>query len=192
MDELCERLDCDLDKKVADLSSGNKRKLGLIQAFMHRPELLILDEPTSGLDPLVQHEFYALVDEARDTGQTVFLSSHVLPEVQRVCDRVAFIREGALIALEDVSSLTGRAVREIEVVFAEPVPTAAFEGVPGVTQVSVNGKGSNTLRFTVTGSLDAAIKKLSEFPVLDLTSRLPDLEDVFMTFYAEGGDDAAA
>ena len=192
VDELCERLDCDLDKKVADLSSGNKRKLGLIQAFMHRPELLILDEPTSGLDPLVQHEFYALVDEVRDAGQTVFLSSHVLPEVQRVCDRVAFIREGALIALEDVSSLTGRAVREIEVVFAEPVPPSAFEGVPGVTQVSVNGKGSNTLRFTVTGSLDAAIKKLSEFPVLDLTSRLPDLEDVFMTFYAEGGDDAAA
>ena len=191
VDELCERLDCDLDKKVADLSSGNKRKLGLIQAFMHRPELLILDEPTSGLDPLVQHEFYALVDEVRDAGQTVFLSSHVLPEVQRVCDRVAFIREGALIALEDVSSLTGRAVREIEVVFAEPVPPSAFEGVPGVTQVSVNGKGSNTLRFTVTGSLDAAIKKLGEFPVIDLTSRLPDLEDVFMTFYAEEGDDAA-
>ena len=191
VDELCERLDCDLDKKVADLSSGNKRKLGLIQAFMHRPELLILDEPTSGLDPLVQHEFYALVDEVRDAGQTVFLSSHVLPEVQRVCDRVAFIREGALIALEDVSSLTGRAVREIEVVFAEPVPPSAFEGVPGVTQVSVNGMGSNTLRFTVTGSLDAAIKKLGEFPVIDLTSRLPDLEDVFMTFYAEEGDDAA-
>ncbi len=92
--ELCDRLDCDLGRKVADLSTGNKRKLGLVQAFMHRPELLILDEPTSGLDPLVQHEFYALVDGARDAGQTVFLSSHVLPEVQRVCDRVAFIREG--------------------------------------------------------------------------------------------------
>ena len=191
--ELCERLDCDLTRKVADLSSGNKRKLGLIQAFMHRPELLILDEPTSGLDPLVQHEFYALVDEARDAGQTVFLSSHVLPEVQRVCDRVAFIREGRLIALEDVSSLTGRAVREIEVVFARPVSPAAFEGVPGITQVAVNGKGATSLRFTVTGSLDAAVKKLGEFPVLDLTSRLPDLDDVFMTFYAgaEGDDDAA-
>ena len=184
VDELSGRLACDLDKRVSDLSSGNKRKLGLIQAFMHRPKLLILDEPTSGLDPLVQHEFYALVDEARDRGQTVFLSSHVLPEVQRVCDRVAFIREGQLIALEDVSSLTGRAVREIEVVFAGPVPASAFEGVPGVTQVSVNGKGAATLRFTVTGSLDPVIKKLSEFPVLDLTSRLPDLDDVFMTFYA--------
>ena len=191
VDELGERLDCDLTKKVADLSSGNKRKLGLVSAFMARPELLILDEPTSGLDPLVQHEFYALVDEARDTGQTVFLSSHVLPEVQRVCDRVAFIREGELIALEDVSSLTGRAVREIEVVFAEAVPPAAFEGVAGVTQVSVDGKNATTLRLTVTGPLDAVIKKVGEFRVLDLTSRLPDLEDVFMTFYADGGDDAA-
>ncbi len=185
VDELSERLDCDLDKKVADLSSGNKRKLGLISAFMHRPELLILDEPTSGLDPLVQHEFYALIDEARDAGQTVFLSSHVLPEVQRVCDRAAFIREGGLIALEDVSSLTGRAVREIEVVFAAAVPPSAFEGVPGVTQVSVDGKDATTLRLTVAGPLDAAIKKIGQFPVLDLTSRLPDLEDVFMTFYAD-------
>ena len=188
---LGERLDCDLGRRVADLSTGNKRKLGLIQAFMHRPELLVLDEPTSGLDPLVQHEFYRLVDEARDAGQTVFLSSHVLPEVQRVCDRVAFIREGELLAVEDVSGLTGRAVREIEVVFSEPVPPAAFEGVPGVTHVSVNGKGASSLRLTVSGSLDAAIKKLSEFPVLDLTSRLPDLEDVFMTFYSEEGDDVA-
>jgi ABC-2 type transport system ATP-binding protein len=185
---LCDRLDCDLTRKVADLSTGNKRKLGLIQAFMHRPELLILDEPTSGLDPLVQHEFYALVDEARDSGQTVFLSSHVLPEVQRVCDRVAFIREGELIALEDVASLTGRAVRELEVVFAAPVPPAAFAGVPGVTNVSANGKGAATLRLTVAGSLDPVVKKLSEYPVLDLTSRLPDLEDVFMTFYAGQGD----
>jgi ABC-2 type transport system ATP-binding protein len=188
---LSERLDCDLTKKVSDLSSGNKRKLGLISAFMARPELLILDEPTSGLDPLVQHEFYALIDEVRDAGQTVFLSSHVLPEVQRVCDRVAFIREGELIALEDVSGLTGRAVREIEVVFAEAIPPAAFAGVPGVTQVSVDGKNATTLRLTVTGPVDAAIKKLGEFRVLDLTSRLPDLEDVFMTFYTDGGDHAA-
>ncbi len=186
--ELAERLDCDLARRVADLSSGNKRKLGLIQAFMHRPELLILDEPTAGLDPLVQHEFYRLVDEAREAGQTVFLSSHVLPEVQRVCDRVAFIREGELVALEDVAALTGRAVREVEVVFAQPVPAAAFEGVPGVSNVSVNGKGTAALRLTVTGSLDPAIKKLAEFEVLNLTSREPDLEDVFMTFYAEKGD----
>ena len=184
--ELTERLDCDLDRKVADLSTGNKRKIGLIQAFMHRPELLILDEPTSGLDPLVQHEFYAMADAACDAGQTVFLSSYVLPEVQRVCDRVAFIREGRLVALEDVADLTGRAVREIEVVFARPVPATAFEEGGGVSDVSVNGKGAASLRLTVTGSLDPAIKKLAEFEVLNLTSREPDLDDVFMTFYAAG------
>ncbi len=169
---------------MADLSTGNKRKVGLIQAFMHRPELLILDEPTSGLDPLVQHEFYHLLDEARDAGQTVFLSSHVLPEVQRVCDRVAFVREGGLVAVEDVAELTGKAVREIEVVFAEPVSASVFEGVPGVTDVATDGKQATTLRFTVTGSLDPVVKKLGEHQVVDLISRLPDLEDVFMTFYA--------
>jgi beta-exotoxin I transport system ATP-binding protein len=186
---LTERLDCDLDRKVADLSTGNKRKVGLIQAFMHRPELLILDEPTSGLDPLVQHEFYHLLDEARDAGQTVFLSSHVLPEVQRVCDRVAFVREGQLVAVEDVAELTGKAVREIEVVFASPVSPATFEGIPGVTGISADGKDRSTLRLTVTGSLDPVVKKLGEYPVVDLLSRLPDLEDVFMTFYA--GDHGA-
>jgi ABC-2 type transport system ATP-binding protein len=189
--ELSERLDCDLDRRVADLSSGNKRKVGLIQAFMHRPELLILDEPTSGLDPLVQHEFYHLVDEARDAGQTVFLSSHVLPEVQRVCDRVAFIREGELVALEEVSDLTGRAVREIEVLFAQPVSPTAFEGIPGVTQVEINHDGAATLRLTATGSLDPAIKKLAEFELLSLTSHEPDLEDVFLTFYETEEHDAS-
>jgi ABC-2 type transport system ATP-binding protein len=187
---LADRLDCDLDRKVADLSSGNKRKIGLIQAFMHRPELLILDEPTSGLDPLVQREFYRLLDEARETGQTVFLSSHVLPEAQRVCDRVAFIREGELVAVEDVAALTGKAVRELEVVFARPVPSAAFAGIPGVTGVVADGDAAQMLRLTVTGSLDPVLKKLAEHQVLDLVSQVPDLEDVFMTFYAGEGDDA--
>ncbi len=162
---LTERLDCDLARKVADLSTGNRRKIGLIQAFMHRPELLILDEPTSGLDPLVQHEFYHLLDEARDAGQTVFLSSHVLPEVQRVCDRVAFVREGELVAVEDVAELTGKAVREIEVVFADPVLPSVFEGIPGVTDITTDGKKATTLRFTVSGSLDPVVKRLAGYPV---------------------------
>ncbi len=191
VDELAERLDCDLDRKVADLSSGNKRKIGLIQAFMHQPELLILDEPTSGLDPLVQHEFYRLLDEAREAGQTVFLSSHVLPEVQRVCDRVAFIREGELVAVEDVASLTGRAIREMDVVFAHAVPPAILDGVPGVTSVTADGDDGTTLRFTVAGSLDPVIKALAGHPVVDLVSQVPDLEDVFMTFYGEKGGDAS-
>jgi len=193
---LCERLDFDAGKKVADLSSGNKRKLGLIQALMHRPELLILDEPTAGLDPLVQHEFYHLVEESRDAGQTVFLSSHNLPEVQRVCDRVAFVREGELVAVEDVAALTGRAVRELEVTFAAPVPAAAFEGVDGVTAVTANGPGpglggaregggTRTLRLTVRGSLDATVKTLARYQVVTMTSREPDLEDVFLAFYSD-------
>jgi len=190
MRTLCERLDFDAGKKVADLSTGNKRKLGLIQALMHRPELLILDEPTAGLDPLVQHEFYHLVEEAREAGQTVFLSSHNLPEVQRVCDRVAFVREGQLVAVEDVAALTGRAVREVEVTFAAPVPAAAFEAVQGVTSVTANGAGSGpagaeTLRLTVSGSLDATVKMLARYEVVTMTSREPDLEDVFLTFYGE-------
>jgi len=202
---LCERLDFDAGKKVADLSTGNRRKLGLIQALMHRPELLILDEPTAGLDPLVQHELYHLVEEAREAGQTVFLSSHNLPEVQRVCDRVAFVREGGLVAVEDVAALTGRAVRELEVTFAAPVPAAAFEGVDGVTGVTANGAGSGpaagpgavpsaagarTLRLTVSGSLDATVKMLARYEVVTMTSRELDLEDVFLTFYGERLGDA--
>ena len=191
---LCERLDFDTGKKVADLSTGNKRKLGLVQALMHGPELLILDEPTAGLDPLAQHEFYHLAEEARQAGQTVFLSSHNLPEVQRVCDRVAFVREGELVAVEDVAVLTGRAVRELEVTFAAPVPAAAFEGMVGVTSVTANGPGLGgtskaggmwTLRLTVSGSLDATVKMLARYEVVTMTSREPDLEDVFLAFYGE-------
>ena len=193
--ELTERLDCDLGRKVADLSTGNKRKLGLILAFMPRPELLILDEPTSGLDPLVQREFYRLLDEAREAGQTVFLSSHVLPEVQRVCDRVAFVREGELVAVEDVGELMGRAVREVEVVFGEPVPPSALEGVPGVTRRRRRRQGRRTLRLTVTGSLDPVVKALAAYPVVDLISQTAGprgrLHDLLRAPREPGGDDAA-
>ncbi len=182
--ELAGRLDCDLSRKVADLSTGNKRKLGLIQAFMAKPQLLILDEPTAGLDPLMQREFHALVDEARALGQTVFLSSHVLPEVQRVCDRVAFVREGKIIAFEDVSALTSRSVRELEVVFAEPVSVETFRQLPGVSEVARDGRDARSLRFRVSGELDPLIKALGAHPVIDLRSHEPDLEDVFMTFYS--------
>jgi ABC-2 type transport system ATP-binding protein len=186
---LCERLEFDAATRVADLSTGNRRKLGLIQALAHRPELLILDEPTAGLDPLAQHEFYHLVEEAREAGQTVFLSSHNLPEVQRVCDRVAFIREGELVAVEDVSALTGRAVRELHVAFATPVPPAVFEAVAGVTSVTVDaavaGPEARALRLTVSGSLDATVKMLARYEVVTMTSREPDLEDVFLAFYGE-------
>jgi ABC-2 type transport system ATP-binding protein len=186
--DLAERLDCDLERRNADLSSGNKRKLGLLQAFMHRPELLVLDEPTSGLDPLVQREFYGMVREAQAAGQSIFLSSHVLPEVQRICDRVAFIREARLVAVENVADLVGRAVREVEVEFAHAVAPEAFAALPGVTVAEAGGAG---LRLTVAGPMDALVKALAAHEVVSLTSREPDLEDVFMTFYGEGSGDAA-
>ncbi len=182
--ELCERLDCDLSRRNAELSSGNRRKLGLVQALMHRPELLVLDEPTSGLDPLVQHEFYHLTAEARAAGQSVFLSSHVLPEVQRVCDRVAFIREARLVAVEKVDDLVGRAVREVEVVFAGEAPVERFTALPGVT---VLGRTAENLRLSVAGSMDSLIKALAAHEVVNLTSREPDLEDVFLTYYGQEG-----
>ena len=180
---IAERLDCDLSRPVRDLSTGNKRKLGLLQALMMRPELLILDEPTVGLDPLVQHEFYRLVEESRQAGQTIFLSSHVLPEVQRVCDRVGFIRAGELVAVEDVATIVSKAIRELEVVFATPVAPQALAGVIGVSDVSVSGNG---LRLKVAGPFDPLIKKLAGFEVVSLTSREPDLEDLFLAFYGEG------
>ena len=185
--ELGERLGFDFSRKAGDLSTGNKRKLGLIQAFMHRPELIILDEPTSGLDPLVQREFYEMVDEARTAGQTVFLSSHVLPEVQRVCDRVAFVRDGELVAVENVAELAERAIRHVEIEFAVSVPVAAFADLPGVSEV--RGEGA-LLRFTVTGHLDSVVKKAAEYEVVTLSSHEPDLEDLFLTYYG-GGENGA-
>jgi ABC-2 type transport system ATP-binding protein len=188
VEALAERLDFDLSRRAGDLSSGNKRKLGLIQAFMHEPELLILDEPTGGLDPLVQREFYRMVDETRERGQTVFLSSHVLPEVQRVCERVAFVREGRLVAVEDVAALGERAVHRVEIEFAGPAPTAEFADLPEVQDLVAN---EHRLTFTAAGRLDAVVKAAARHEVVALTSHVPDLEDLFLTYYGGGDRDAA-
>ena len=132
VDELADRLDADLSKKVGDLSSGNRQKVGLIQAFMNRPEVLIMDEPSSGLDPLVQREFQAMMREVAAEGRTVFLSSHTLSEVQRVADRVGIIRHGHLIAVESVASLRSKAMRRVDLDFDGPVDPAVFASVDGV------------------------------------------------------------
>lgn len=184
IDALAERLQSDLDTKIASLSHGNRQKIGLIQAFMHQPPLLILDEPTQGLDPIVQQTFHGLVLEAREAGQTVFLSSHVLPEVERVCDRVGIIREGRLIAVEDVGALKTHAVREIELHFAAPVPTDAFADLPGIRDLEIHG---DVVRCTVSGSMDALIKAAARFEVIDIESHEPSLEDIFLTFYGRDG-----
>jgi ABC-2 type transport system ATP-binding protein len=183
VDRLAERLGCDLSRRVRDLSTGNKRKVALVQAFMHRPDLLILDEPTAGLDPLVQHEFYLLLQESRAAGQTIFLSSHLLPEVQRACDRVAFVRAGSLLAIEDVAAVAGRAAHEVEAEFADAPPVEALRALPGVARLIVDGE---RLRFGYTGSFDPLVKLMAGCTVLSLTSREPDLEDVFLAYY---GDD---
>ena len=151
---------------------------------MHRPELLILDEPTQGLDPLVQQEFHRMVAEVRAEGRTVFLSSHVMPEVERLCDRVAIIREGRMIAVHDIGDLKARALRTLEIHFARPVAPAAFAALPGVREVESRG---DALRLTVAGPLDAVVKEAARFEVIDLESHEPSLEDIFIAFY-EGGE----
>jgi len=180
--ELVERLDLDPSVRIKSLSHGNKQKVGLVQAFMHRPELLILDEPTQGLDPLVQQEFHKMVTEVRAEGRTVFLSSHVLPEVERLCDRVGIIRKGRLVVVEPIEDLRLHAVREIELHFAGDRPADAFAGLPGVEVLSVHG---SVVRLRVQGSVDPVIKTAARFEVVDVMSHEPSLEEIFLTFYAK-------
>ncbi|MGO8683772.1 MAG: ATP-binding cassette domain-containing protein, partial [Thermoleophilia bacterium] len=194
--ELGERPGFDFSRQAGDLSTGNKRKLGIIQAFMHRPELIILDEPASGLDPLVRRTFYEMIDEVRAAGQTLFLGSRVLPEVQRICDRVAFMLDGELVAIEQVAEVVQHVARRLEIEFAVPVSAAVFATLPGVSNVRVEG---TTLRFTASGRLDAIVKRAGAYEVVTLSSHEPDLEELFLTFYgraelgqpSDGEDDAA-
>lgn len=182
VDHMADRLSCDLSRRIGALSQGNKRKVGLIQAFMHRPELLILDEPTAGLDPLIQHEFLGLIGEASQNGQTVFLSSHNLPEVERICHRVGMIRNGRLIAVEEIDDMKQHAVRKLEIRFAEAVPAETFQNLPGVHDLTIDGP---VLRCTLSGSIDPVIKAAALFEVVDLISEQPDLEEIFMALYSQ-------
>jgi ABC-2 type transport system ATP-binding protein len=179
--ELADRLDLDVSRQVRSLSKGNKQKVGLVQAFAHRPELLVLDEPTSGLDPLLQQEFLALVREARQAGQTVFLSSHVLSEIQQVADRVAILREGRIVRVSDTDTLRRSAVRRFRIRFSDPVAPDDFVNVPGVLGVSAeNGE----LVLDVEGAPDAVVKAASRHTVLDLVAEQPDLESAVLGLYA--------
>jgi ABC-2 type transport system ATP-binding protein len=182
IDELAARFDLDLSARIRQLSKGNRQKVGLIQAFMHGPDLLILDEPTSGLDPLVAQTFLRMVAEARDNGQTVFMSSHIMSEVQAVADRVGIIREGQLVALETVHTLRDRAVRSVQITFAEPVSAAEFDHLPGVTDLSVL---DGVLRCRLAGSPDALIKAAAQHTVRGLLCEEPDLEELFFAYYKE-------
>ncbi len=183
--ELAHRLDAELDRKVGDLSSGNRQKVGLIQAFMNRPELLIMDEPSTGLDPLMQREFQAMVREVAAAGRTVFLSSHTLSEVQRVADRVGIIRNGRLVAVEAVTDLRHKAIRRIELEFGTPVDAAAFAGVPGVRDVVVH---DHRAELAYDGKMDALLATLAgRYDLVDITTREADLEEIFLAYYRDDG-----
>jgi ABC-2 type transport system ATP-binding protein len=180
--ELVDRFGLDPTVKIRSLSHGNKQKVGLVQAFMHRPELLVLDEPTLGLDPLMQQAFHRLIADVRAEGGTVFLSSHVLPEVERLCDRVAIIRTGRMVAVEDVVTLKSRATREIELRFASPIPADTFARVDAVDDAIVTDAHA---RLRVRGSVDSVIKAAARYEVLDVSAREPTLEEIFLAFYGE-------
>ncbi len=181
---LADRLGLDISKRIRDLSHGNKQKVGLVQAFMHQPDLLILDEPTQGLDPLVQQVFYAMVDEERARGATVFLSSHVMPEVERVCDRVGIIRDGRLATVQDVGELKAHARRRIELHFDGPAPREAFERLPSVRELLGHG---DELSLTVEGALDPVIKEAARHTVVNLETHEPSLEDLFLHYFGPNG-----
>jgi ABC-2 type transport system ATP-binding protein len=180
---LAERLDADLSRPMKAYSHGNKQKIGLIQAMMHKPGLLIFDEPTTGLDPLVQQSLYEIIEEVKQEGRTVFFSSHVLPEVERLCDRVAIIREGRLVAVETVAGLKEKAVRELEVVFERPVSPSEFAGVPGVAEVTARGGSGSVLGFKVKGSMDALVKAVAQHTVINIVAHEQSLEVIFLGYY---------
>ena len=188
-DELADRLKLDVSKKVRDYSSGNKRKLGLALAMMHSPDLLILDEPTGGLDPLVQQTFHEMMSEYRDKGKTVFLSSHVLSEVQAICDRVGILRDGELKAVESVERLTQVEFHWVEVKFRKAVPDRLpneLENMSAVSDVSVNGA---SIRLRLAGDFDPLIRRISGGYIENMRVEEPSLEEIFLAFYSGGEED---
>ena len=164
------------------MSRGNRQKVGLVQALFHDPALAILDEPTTGLDPLVQDTFLQLLREARAEGRTIFLSSHILSEVERVCDRVAIVRGGRLAALETTESLLEKRRKRVTLVFAAPVDAAAFAALPGVQDVHAQG---TTVWMSVGDGIDAIIKLAARYTLLDLNVEHPSLDEVFLGYYEQ-------
>jgi ABC-2 type transport system ATP-binding protein len=187
-DKLIERVELDPTKRIKSLSRGNKQKVGLVAAFMIRPELIILDEPTAGLDPFVQLEFEHLCEETRAEGRTVFISSHQLPEVEHLCDRVGIIREGRLLAVESIADLKQRALRRLEIDFGGSVSADVFAGLPGIRDMSVH---DGILNCTVMGSVDSLIKAAARFEVRNVRSIETSLEEIFMAYYGSGDGIAA-
>lgn len=178
--QLTDRLVLDLGKRVRSYSTGNRRKLGLVLALMHKPELLILDEPTNGLDPLMQQTFHEMMLEVQKEGRTVFLSSHILSEVQAICERVAILRDGQLKAVQRVADLTTFNFSFVTMQLSNPVNPARLANVPGVSEVTAEG---NTLRFRLAGDFDPVLRAMSGEYIVSIHTTEPSLEDIFLTFY---------
>ena len=187
---LVKRLGLDPSKRFRAYSHGNKQKLGLVQAFMHKPRLLILDEPTSGLDPLNQQEFYKMVAEVRAEGRTIFLSSHILPEVEQTCDRVAVIREGRLVTIDHVSALKDIHQHDVEISFAGPSSVEWFKNVAGVAKVA-QGADERTLQLVVQGDLAEIIQVAGQHGATNIATHEPSLEEAFLRFYEPQQESAA-
>jgi ABC-2 type transport system ATP-binding protein len=178
--DLIRRLDLDTSRRFKEYSKGNKQKVGLVVALQHRPDLLMLDEPTSGLDPLVQQTFFEVIREAKAEGRTVFLSSHILGEVEKTCDRVAIIRDGRLVKVDRVEALRDLAHHQVELRFAGEVPVAAFSALPGVSDVASD---DHVLRMRVSGSITPVVQQAARYELLDFVSREPSLEETFLAEY---------
>ena len=191
-DEIAERLDADLDRPIRKLSRGNKQKIGIVQAMFHRPDVILLDEPTGGLDPLVQESFIQLLTEARAAGQTIFFSSHVLSEIERIADHVGIIREGEMVAVERPHDLTRKAHRRVHVRYETPLPSDALERLgrmPGIEKLVANDRD---ISFTLHGDVNATMRLVTTYPMESLDVERPSLEEIFLTFYGPSADGGAA
>ena len=186
---LIDRFELDASKRFKEYSKGNKQKVGVIAALQHRPELLVLDEPTSGLDPLVQQTFFETLREAVADGATVFLSSHILSEVEKSCQRVAIIRDGRLTKLDTVDGLRDLAHHQVELRFSGPVPTAEFEALPGVSELVTE---DHTLRMRVAGAITPVVRAAAQYELVDFVSREPSLEETFLAQYGREAVEAGS
>ena len=186
--DLIARLDVDPSRRFREYSKGNKQKIGLIIALQHRPDLLLLDEPTSGLDPLVQQTFYEIIREAKAEGRTVFLSSHILSEVEKTCDRVAIIRDGRLARVDRTQALRDLAHHQVELVFTDRVPVEEFSALPGVSDVVAE---DHVLRMRVSGSITPVVRAAARYELRDFVSREPSLEETFLAEYGKDAVEAA-
>jgi ABC-2 type transport system ATP-binding protein len=179
---LAERLGLDLEVPMGRLSRGNRQKIGIVQALFHQPAVLILDEPTTGLDPLAQDTFLQMLRETRDQGHTVFLSSHILSEVERICDRVAIVRGGRLSALETTDSLLEKRRKRVTMLFSAPVDKSVFAKMPGVSDVEAEG---NAVRLRLREGIDSVVKEAAHHTLLDMSVVHPSLDEIFMSYYEQ-------